>query len=145
MMNDEEQDSKTVYSFYRIDFCSKYISFALLELLSTRTFVLLPAQSTWQGQASSSLTMLEMFLFRVLRSYQKHLLAYARFHWRKSYKIQISSFLQGVGLMSTILEPRSRNSSECHSRPNSPKSSLTMMSADMPSLRRLSVGKGQSG
>ena len=42
MMNDEGQDSKTVYSFARIDFCSKYISFALLELLSTQTFVLLP-------------------------------------------------------------------------------------------------------
>ena len=42
MMNDEGQDSKTVYSFARIDFCSKYISFALLQLLSTQTFVLLP-------------------------------------------------------------------------------------------------------
>ena len=42
MMNDEGQDSKTVYSFARIDFCSKYISFALLELLSSQTFVLLP-------------------------------------------------------------------------------------------------------
>ena len=41
-MNDEGQDSKTVYSFAQIDFCSKYISFALLELLSTQTFVLLP-------------------------------------------------------------------------------------------------------
>ena len=34
MMNDEGQDSKTVYSIARIDFCSKYISFALLKLLS---------------------------------------------------------------------------------------------------------------
>ena len=38
-MNDEGQDSKTVYSFARNDFCSKYISFALLKLLSTGTFV----------------------------------------------------------------------------------------------------------
>ena len=44
-MNDEGQDSKTVYSFNQIDFCSKYISFALLKLLSTQTFVLLP----WKG------------------------------------------------------------------------------------------------
>ena len=138
MMNYEGQDSKTVYSYAQNIQVLLYSNFCPLELLSC-------SLATWQGQASSSLTMLEMFLFRVLRSYQKHLLAYARFHWRKSYKIQISSFLQGVGLMSTILEPRSRNSSECHSRPNSPKSSLTMMSADMPSLRRLSVGKGQSG
>ena len=43
-MNAEGQDSKTVYSFVRIDLCSKYISFDLLELLSTRTFVLLPLQ-----------------------------------------------------------------------------------------------------
>ena len=42
MMNGEGQDSQTVYSFNQIDFCSKYISFALLELLSTQTFVLLP-------------------------------------------------------------------------------------------------------
>ena len=42
MMNDEGQDRKTVYSFAQIDFCPKYVSFALLELLSTQTFVLLP-------------------------------------------------------------------------------------------------------
>ena len=30
-MNDEGQDSKTGYSFAQIDFCSKYISFALLD------------------------------------------------------------------------------------------------------------------
>ena len=42
MMNDEGQDIKIVYSFAQIDFCSKYISFALLELLSTETFVLDP-------------------------------------------------------------------------------------------------------
>ena len=41
-MNNEGQDSKNVYSFAGIDFYSKYISFALLELLSTLTFVLLP-------------------------------------------------------------------------------------------------------
>ena len=41
-MNDEGQDSKTIYSFAQIDFCSKYVSFALLELLSARSFVLLP-------------------------------------------------------------------------------------------------------
>ena len=34
MMNDEGQDSKTLYSFARIDFCSTYITFALLERLS---------------------------------------------------------------------------------------------------------------
>ena len=45
MMNDEGQDNKTVNSFARIDFCKKYISFALLELLSTQTFVLLPCYS----------------------------------------------------------------------------------------------------
>ena len=44
MMNDEGQDSKTVYSFAQIDFCSKYLSLALLELLSTQTFVLLPTE-----------------------------------------------------------------------------------------------------
>ena len=44
MMKDEGQDSKTFYSFARIDFCSKYLSSALLELLSTRTIVLLPKQ-----------------------------------------------------------------------------------------------------
>ena len=43
-MHDEGQDSKTVYSFARIDFCSKYITFALLERLSTQTFVLLPLE-----------------------------------------------------------------------------------------------------
>ena len=32
MMNDEGQDSKTVYSFARIDFCSIDISFALIEV-----------------------------------------------------------------------------------------------------------------
>ena len=42
MMNDEGPDRKTVYSFARIDFCSKYISFAFTELSSTQTFVLLP-------------------------------------------------------------------------------------------------------
>ena len=42
MMNGEGQDSKTVYSFNQIDFCSKYISFASLDFLSTQTFVLLP-------------------------------------------------------------------------------------------------------
>ena len=47
MMNDEGQDIKIVYSFARIDFCSKYISFALLKLLSTRTLVLLPFEK-WQ-------------------------------------------------------------------------------------------------
>ena len=41
-MNDEGQESKTIYSFARIDFCSKYLSLALLKLLSTQTFVLLP-------------------------------------------------------------------------------------------------------
>ena len=46
MMNDEGQDIKTVYSFARIDFCSKYIRFALLKLLSTQTFVLLPLLDT---------------------------------------------------------------------------------------------------
>ena len=33
-MNDEGQDSKIVYRFAQIDFCSKYISFVLLKLLS---------------------------------------------------------------------------------------------------------------
>ena len=42
MMNDEWQDSKTVYNLARIDFCSKDISFVLLKLLSTQTIVLLP-------------------------------------------------------------------------------------------------------
>ena len=46
ILNYEGQDSKTVYSFARIDFCSKYIGFALLKLLSTRTFVLLPLKAT---------------------------------------------------------------------------------------------------
>ena len=41
-MNDEGQDSKTVYSFAPIDFRLKYRCFVLLELLSTQTFVLLP-------------------------------------------------------------------------------------------------------
>jgi len=54
-------------------------------------------------------------------------------------------FCQGIGLMPTILGPRSRNTSECQSGPNSRKSSLTMMSADVPNLRRLSVGKGPTG
>ena len=42
MMNDEGQESKIINNFARIDFCSKYKSFALLKLQSTRTFVLLP-------------------------------------------------------------------------------------------------------
>ena len=42
MMNYEGQESKTVYSFARIDFFSKYIGIALLELLSTQIIVLLP-------------------------------------------------------------------------------------------------------
>ena len=33
-MNDEGQDSKTVHSFAQIVFCSKYLSLALLKLLS---------------------------------------------------------------------------------------------------------------
>ena len=41
-MNDEGQDSRTIYSFAQVDFCSKYISFALLKLLSPQTVVLLP-------------------------------------------------------------------------------------------------------
>ena len=49
ILYDEVQDSKTVYSFARIDFCSKYISFALLKLLSTRTFVLLPIETYSPG------------------------------------------------------------------------------------------------
>jgi len=57
----------------------------------------------------------------------------------------LTFFCQGIGLMPSILGPRSRNSSECHSGPNSRKSSVTMMSADMPNLRRLSVGKGANG
>ena len=40
MMNNEGQDSTTVYSFARLDFCSKYISFALLDLLSCSPFSL---------------------------------------------------------------------------------------------------------
>ena len=52
MLNDEGQDSKTVYSFAQIDFWSKYISFALLELLSTQTFVLLPSKVTKNKLAS---------------------------------------------------------------------------------------------
>ena len=41
-MNDEGQDGKTVYSVAQIVFCLKYLSLALLELLSTQSFVLLP-------------------------------------------------------------------------------------------------------
>ena len=41
-MKDDGKDSQTVFSFARIDFCSKYISFALLKLVSTPFFVLLP-------------------------------------------------------------------------------------------------------
>ena len=38
-MNDEEQDSKTIYSFAWIDFFFiKYITFALLKLLSFSMF-----------------------------------------------------------------------------------------------------------
>ena len=49
-MNYKGQDSKTVYSFARIVFCSKYISFALLELLSTQTFVLLPVDQAHRAK-----------------------------------------------------------------------------------------------
>ena len=51
MINDEGQDSETVYSFARIDFCSKYIIFTLLKLLFTQTFVLLPC-GAWAGRKS---------------------------------------------------------------------------------------------
>jgi len=50
-------------------------------------------------------------------------------------------FSQGLGLLPSVVAPRSRNNSQCLSGPNSRKSSLTMMSADVPNLRRLSVGK----
>ena len=43
MLNDEGKDSKPIYNFAQIDFCSQYIGFALLELLSNQTFVLLPS------------------------------------------------------------------------------------------------------
>ena len=41
-MNDEGQDSKTVYSFAQIYFCSKYKSFALLKFLYIQASVSLP-------------------------------------------------------------------------------------------------------
>merc|ERR1712142_404059 len=50
-------------------------------------------------------------------------------------------FSQGLGLLPSVVGPRSRNNSQCSSGPSSRKSSLTMMSADVPNLRRLSVGK----
>jgi len=51
-------------------------------------------------------------------------------------------FCQGLGLMASLLGPRnsSRKNSECSSGPNSRKTSFSMMSADMPNIRRLSVG-----
>ena len=52
---------------------------------------------------------------------------------------------QGIGLMPSVLGPRSRHGSECSSGQNSRKSSVTMMSSDLPNLRRLSVGRGQTG
>jgi len=53
-------------------------------------------------------------------------------------------FCQGMGLMSSLLGPRSssRKNSECGSGPNSRKTSLTMASVDVPNIRRLSVGAG---
>jgi len=54
-------------------------------------------------------------------------------------------FCQGIGLMPSVLGPRSRHGSECSSGQNSRKSSVTMMSSDVPNLRRLSVGRGQTG
>jgi len=50
-------------------------------------------------------------------------------------------FSQGLGLLPSVVGPRSRNNSQCSSGPSSRKSSVTMMSADVPNLRRLSVGK----
>eukprot|EP00092_Neocalanus_flemingeri_P011436 GFUD01012323.1.p1 GENE.GFUD01012323.1~~GFUD01012323.1.p1 ORF type:complete len:411 (+),score=112.80 GFUD01012323.1:117-1349(+) len=56
-------------------------------------------------------------------------------------------FCQGLGLMSSLLGPRSssRKNSECSSGQNSRKTSLSMKSADLPNIRRLSVGTGAVG
>ena len=51
MMNDEGQDSKTVYSFAWIVFWSKYLSLALLELLSCSIYVCVYWLEIWKNKS----------------------------------------------------------------------------------------------